>query len=176
MKLIYSIFMLLLITLPASGQNVPEATGSKVSQKDAQSALDFHNKVRKDVGCPPLEWSAELAMYAQAWADNLAKEDCKMKHRPREGKWKQIHGENIYWGSASYFTALNASENWYSEIKVYKHVPITAENFHPIGHYTQMVWKTTTKVGLGQAVCKNGETIVVGNYDPPGNYIGQKAY
>src|SRR5262249_32269949 len=81
-------------------QTVPSSTGSKISQSDAQAALEYHNKVRKEVGSPPLEWSVELSAYAQAWAEHLAKNNkCKMQHRPHEGKWKQVHGENIFWGS-----------------------------------------------------------------------------
>ncbi|MGC4022624.1 MAG: CAP family protein [Cyclobacteriaceae bacterium] len=168
----------MIISRLAIGQVVPQKTGSNVSQEDAQAALDFHNKARKDVGSPPLEWSQELAEYAQAWADNLAKNnDCQMKHRPRDGgKWNQIHGENIFWGSASSYNAKNASESWYSEIKDYKYGPLTQSNWYGTGHYTQLVWKNTTKVGIGQAVCSSGAIIIVGNYDPPGNYMGEKPY
>jgi len=172
---IHLFFCYLLATVGALSQTVPTTTGSKVSQADAQAALDFHNKARKDVGSPPLEWSKDLAKYAQAWADHLAKENCQMKHRPHEGEWKQIHGENIFWGSANY-TARDASEDWYSEIKDYKHGALTGANWYATGHYTQMVWKNTAKVGIAQAVCKDGAIIIVGNYDPPGNYMGEKAY
>jgi pathogenesis-related protein 1 len=173
--------VLLLISLAVSAesfsQKVPKSTGSKVSQIEAQEALDFHNKVRKDVGSAPLEWSAELAKYAQAWADHLAKDnDCKMQHRPNDGKWKQIHGENIYWSGGTDSNATDASEMWYSEIKDYKLTTVSSANFSKTGHYTQMVWKNTTKVGIGQAVCPTGAMIIVGNYSPPGNYIGEKPY
>jgi len=172
----YSLFFLLIVNV-AFSQTVPTITGSKVSQSDAQAALDFHNKVRKDVGTPALEWSAELATYAQAWADHLAKEEnCNMKHRPYDGEWKQIHGENIFWGSASSYNVVSASESWYSEIKDYKHEPLNDSNWYKAGHYTQMVWRNTTKVGIGQATCPSGAIIIVGNYDPAGNYMGEKAY
>jgi uncharacterized protein YkwD len=168
---------LLLFSVTTWAQTVPSATGSKVSQQDAQAALDFHNKVRKDVGTPALEWSAELATYAQAWADHLAKdENCNMKHRPRQGEWTQIHGENIFWGSASSYNAVDASESWYSEIKDYKHEVLNNSNWYAAGHYTQMVWRNTTKVGIGQVTCPSGAIIIVGNYDPAGNYLGEKAY
>ena len=43
-----------------------------------------------------------------------------------------------------------------------------------------MVWKGTTKLGAGVAVVKEGRfkglVVVVCNYDPPGNYIGQWPY
>jgi len=162
--------------ITAAAQTVPASTGSKVSQKDAQAALNFHNKVRKDVGTKPLQWSTELAAYAQEWADNLAQKNCELEHRPHSGEFKQIHGENIFWGSGSGYTALNASESWYSEIKVYKHGPLTSENWSDAGHYTQMVWKDTNEVGIAQAVCVSGEIIIVANYDPAGNYMGESAY
>jgi pathogenesis-related protein 1 len=168
---------LILVSTIVHAQKVPVKTGSKISQPDAQEALDFHNKVRKDVGTAPLAWSAELATYAQDWADHLVKnEKCKMKHRPQEGKWKQIHGENIFWGSSDSYKALSASEDWYSEIKDYKHEVLNNSNWYAAGHYTQMIWRNTTKVGIGQATCPSGAIIIVGNYDPPGNYLGEKAY
>jgi len=158
-------------------QKAPSNTGSKVSQQDAQAALDFHNKARKDVGSPPLEWSPDLAAYAQEWADHLAKdENCDMKHRPNDGKWKRIYGENIFWGGGSSYTVVDASESWYSEIKDYKHQVLNSSNWYAAGHYTQMVWKNTKKVGIGQATCSGGAILIVGSYDPPGNYMGEKAY
>ena len=60
-------------------QKVPVNTGSKVAKEDAQTALDFHNKVRKDVGVPPLEWSPELAAFAQLWANKLADGGCELE-------------------------------------------------------------------------------------------------
>lgn len=154
---------------------VPSLSGSKLSQDEAQIALDFHNKVRNDVGSPPLQWSTELAGYAQSWANHLASA-CKPEHRPKSGPWAQKHGENIFWGGDEPYTALNASENWYSEIKEYKYGAVTNNNWYKTGHYTQMVWKTTTHVGIGKAVCKNGTILIVANYSPSGNYVGEWPY
>lgn len=42
------------------------------------------------------------------------------------------------------------------------------------GHFTQVVWKNSQKLGVGIAFANNGnKAIVVANYDPPGNYQGQ---
>lgn len=168
--------LIVMTALTAEAQSVPQETGSKATQKAAQEALDHHNKARKDVGTPPLEWSAELAKHAQAWADELARRDCAFEHRPSSGEWADSYGENIFWGSASSYTLLSASESWYSEIKDYKHGPLSDANWKGVGHYTQMVWRTTTQVGIGIATCKAGEVLIVANYNPPGNYWGQKAY
>lgn len=160
----------------SKSQIVPNNTGSKATKEEAQAALDFHNKVRKDVGVEPLEWSSELAAFAQAWAENLANNDCEMKHRPRSGEWIQKYGENIFWGSGGSYTALYASEDWYSEIKDYTYATLSYDNWGGTGHYTQMVWRNTTKVGIGIARCVGGGIIIVANYDPSGNYMGQKPY
>jgi hypothetical protein len=41
------------------------------------------------------------------------------------------------------------------------------------GHFTQLVWDTTTRLGVGLAKSSTGRNIVVMKYDPPGNYVGQ---
>ncbi len=176
MRTYISLILLLGVFVATYAQTVPAVTGSKIGTEDAQQVLDFHNKVRADVGAPALEWSGELAEYAQAWADHLAKEGCKFEHRPRSGTWTQKHGENIFWGSGKEYSALHASESWYSEIKDYRYAPLTAQNSAKTGHYSQMVWKSTTHVGIGISRCKDGETLIVANYNPPGNWVGQKPY
>jgi uncharacterized protein YkwD len=153
-------------------------TGSTISAKDAQELLANHNKVRKDVGSPPLIWSSKLAAYAQEWANHLANENnCNMAHRITPGQDDGGYGENIFWGSsANDFKPLDASLDWYSEIKLYKYGAITQKNWHSTGHYTQMVWKNTKEVGVGVAICPNGAIIIVANYYPAGNYIRQFPY
>jgi uncharacterized protein YkwD len=156
-------------------QSVPKNTGSLVSQEEAQKALDFHNRIRKEVGSPPLKWSGDLAKFAQTWADQLAG-NCKMKHRPSSGPWKQKYGENIFWGSADDYTVVDACQSWYEEIEFFKPGKLTEKVWSKAGHYTQMVWKETKHMGMGIAVCKNGGVIVVANYNPAGNYIGERPY
>ena len=39
------------------------------------------------------------------------------------------------------------------------------------GHFTQVVWAATERVGCGVAQC-NGMDVWVCNYDPPGNLEG----
>jgi hypothetical protein len=55
-----------------------------------------HNRVRERVGVPPLEWSPELARYAQRWADKLKQRGCRLDHRPGSGPDAQRHGENLF--------------------------------------------------------------------------------
>src|SRR5687767_14668107 len=94
-------FLFFFSFVQAKSQTIPEKTGSKVKKEDAVEALKLHNKVRKDVGVVPLQWSAEAAAFAQAWADQLAASGCKLKHRPYSGTWAQKYGENIYYSSGN---------------------------------------------------------------------------
>ncbi|NET40232.1 MAG: hypothetical protein F6K19_51255 [Cyanothece sp. SIO1E1] len=43
-------------------------------------------------------------------------------------------------------------------------------------HYTQVVWRRTNKLGCGIADHRRLGKIVVCNYDPPGNFLGQRPY
>ena len=138
-------------------------------------ALRFHNEARAEVGVDPLTWSPEISRYSQQWADYLASNGCQFKHRGSGDEGGKSYGENIAMSSGNY-TLLQASKNWYSEIKDFSNAPLNENNWSVAGHYSQMVWKNTTQVGIGSAKCSNGSTIVVANYNPPGNYMGQKAY
>jgi len=146
-----------------------------VSKHDIKVLLREHNRVRADVGVGKLTWSKKLGRYAQAWTDHLAATSCEMQHRPREGKWKQHHGENLFIGTAGFYSVREAVLAWESEKSDYRYGVFNGSSRKPIGHYTQVIWKNTTRVGCGQTLC-NGNLIVACNYDPPGNWIGQKPY
>lgn len=157
------------------------ATGSALTDDEAKELVEFHNTTRKAVGVDPVKWSPEVAKFAQAWADEIARTG-DVKHRSyEEGPWKQKYGENLGWGDGPY-TPLGAAKDWESEIKFYTPGTTIPRDFGSFkaGHYTQMVWKTTTKIGAGKAVIQAGPfkgwTVHVCNYDPPGNFLGQKPY
>ena len=42
-----------------------------------------------------------------------------------------------------------------------------------IGHFTQLVWDSSTKLGCGVAKSASGGTYVVSRYRPAGNYRGR---
>ena len=138
--------------------------------QDISAITAYHNKVRASVGVEPLTWSADLASYAQQWAAQLAGSGCTMKHRS-----PNAYGENLFQGTLGAYTAVDAAKAWETEKKDYRGGALTESNFAPTGHYTQMVWRQTTRLGCGQAVCRN-TLIVACNYDPPGNVIGRKPY
>jgi pathogenesis-related protein 1 len=149
-------------------------TGSKLTPEEVQNLMTLHFNIRAEVRAQPLTWSKELAAYAQKWADHLAVTKCDLAHRPSSGEWKQIYGENLFAGSAKFFTVADAVKLWESEKKNYKGQAIGNGSANS-EHYTQLVWKNTKQVGCGKAVCKDN-LIVVCNYDPQGNIAGQLPY
>merc|ERR1711971_807361 len=77
-------------------------------------------------------------------------------------------------GMAAQEQAQGAVDNWYSEIKDYTYGKEPSTGGSEIGHFTQVVWKGSTEVGVG--VAQEGSTVVVvANYSPPGNVRGQYA-
>ncbi len=151
---------------------VPSRTGSKLPTDQAQAALDFHNDMRDKHGVPALQWSTELSAVAQEWAEHLAsRRQCGLQHMSNNR-----YGENLFGGRGRDYSALFASQRWYSEIDDFRYGPLSADQVHGVGHYTQMIWRTTTHVGIGVARCPNGAQVIAAEYDPPGNYIGQAPY
>jgi len=89
------------------------------------------------------------------------------------------YGENIYksWGGSrdANVRVRDAVKSWYDEIKDYN---FNRPGFSmKTGHFTQVVWKGTTRIGTGVATVPDARwgsrTVVVVNYSPPGNYGGQ---
>nr|CAD7569377.1 unnamed protein product [Timema californicum] len=118
-----------------------------------------------------IEVRISMCTYATDWAKTLAKED-RFGHRP-----DSKYGENIYcmWSSdpAAKVTAKDACDSWYKEIK--DHIFGVEPRMLKSGHFTQMIWKGSQELGIGLAKSKNGRTLIVANYHPRGNCIGQFA-
>lgn len=170
--LIAALSMVVPLSALADDPRVSAVTGSALPRQQAQDALDHHNAKRRDVGVAPLQWSAELAAIAQLWADQLARDRrCGLMHKP-----DNRYGENLFGGSGAAWTAKDASEAWYSEINDYRYAVLDDDNWSAAGHYTQMVWRTTTRLGMGVARCANGAMVITAEYDPAGNIIGEAPY
>ncbi|KAI0154443.1 glycoside hydrolase family 128 protein [Xylariaceae sp. FL1272] len=141
---------------------------------DQQKALDVHNNGRKGKNLKPLVWDSNLANNAEVYAKHLAQIG-KLEHS--SGDQRPNQGENLAWASASNGTPLQMAANmWMGEAKNYHGEPIGQGDFGSYGHYTQCMWKSTTKLGMGWAKDAKGGVYIVGRYSPPGNFIGQKPY
>jgi hypothetical protein len=65
----------------------------------------------------------------------------------------------------------DAAASWYNEVKSYE---FKKGGFSmATGHFTQLVWKGSKKLGVGLAKSKSGKTYFVAEYKPPGNYEGE---
>ncbi|CAL8083287.1 unnamed protein product [Calicophoron daubneyi] len=124
-----------------------------------------HNILRALHGCAPLQMDVLLASKAQIYAEQLAKLD------QFENDQSNDYGENLAIRTSSgvaKLTGRQATLMWYSEIANYD---FSKENQLSCGHFSQVVWKSTTHAGFGCAVKEDGHKIyLVGIYLPPGNY------
>lgn len=83
------------------------------------------------------------------------------------------YGENLAEGFATPALAINA---WAAEEQQYNWAK--ADFSETTGHFTQLVWKSTTKVGCGAVNCSNSAAdgangwLLFCEYTPPGNVVG----
>lgn len=134
---------------------------------DTGEMLAAHNAVRRKVGVPPLVWSERLAVFAQQWADTLA------ARRQFFHRRNSPYGENLFEIRGARAAPAEVVEDWTSESRDYQYGSNTCRGV--CGHYTQIVWRDTRRVGC--AAARGGRTEVwVCNYDPPGNWGGKQPY
>lgn len=131
--------------------------------------LAAHNEVRARVDVPPLRWSDRLAAHAQEWANRLLAER-QFYHRPHPA-----FGENLFdvVGPRPHASPAYVVNDWASEASDYSYRANTCRKM--CGHYTQLVWGDTREVGCAVARDSNREVWVC-NYNPPGNWIGERPY
>ena len=156
--------MLLGVSFSSNGQTA-------LTNEEISVIMERHNFWRADVGVQEkLVWSEEMAKLAADWAKKLKQKKCGFEHRP-DNKF----GENLFMGTTGYFGPDDVVDSWASEKEDYNYDRIKCRPGKMCGHYTQIVWQTTTKVGCAKIEC-DGYDIWVCNYDPPGNWVGEKPY
>ncbi len=132
--------------------------------------LAAHNAYRTSLGLPPLRWSGDLEDKAQSWADHLA----EMGQLEHSGP-----GQNLAMAASGTQSLTQLVDLWGSEQAYFTngYFPAisTTGNWMDVGHYSQMVWATTTEVGCGFAE-NYGRDVLVCDYDPPGNVMGERAF
>jgi hypothetical protein len=148
---------------------------SKGSYISISEILDRHNYYRKSItraSIPNLVWSPTVATSAQNWADYLGS-NSKFEHSTG-----YRYGENLAKGYSSWTAAI---DGWGSEKSDFVYGPFgnglsKTGKWQNVGHYTQMIWKTTISCGCGSAQDPQGDVIYVCQYDPPGNVMGNYPY
>jgi len=131
---------------------------------EIRTILDMHNKARADVGVTQeLTWSNLIAQDAQSYADTLAQSGA-FEHDPKnhEGYANGIYGENLYASTADLTKEELAKglQAWIDEKAYYHYGKIgdatTCDVGEECGHYTQVIWENTSKVGCATSIYKNG--------------------
>jgi pathogenesis-related protein 1 len=146
----------------------------------SQAMLIAHNAARARVDPParpalaPLRWDEGLAETAQTWANG-----CVFAHTPNTP-----YGENLAVFSPQPLhpeLATTTVELWEGEVVDYDLASNRCAPGAQCGHYTQVVWRDTERVGCGISTCDDVQgfgpgILFVCSYDPPGNFVGQRPY
>jgi hypothetical protein len=139
----------------------------------SQNIIDITNYVnayRARNQAPPITWNDTIASFAQNWSYFMTSNNL-FQH-----SGTPLYGENI-----SYFEGYGtdpmkliflAIDGWYNEISLYD---FSNPGFSDTtGHFTCLVWLSTTSFGMGISINKNtGRAYISFNTSPPGNIIGE---
>ena len=139
------------------------------AQDSPDDYVNEHNAARSQVGVPNIVWDNTVAAFAQDYA-NQRQGDCNLIHSGGGGKY----GENLA-GSSGDLSGDDAVTMWVGEKSNYDYNSNSCVGGECL-HYTQVVWKNSVRVGCAKVRCNNGGTFIGCNYDPPGNYVGEKPY
>lgn len=159
-------------TFSSSGSSSTSTSGSSsgiydqisdspgIDKTFAKEILDAHNTDRAKHLAQPLSWDTDAYNYAKKNADNY---DCSGVLTHTHGQF----GENLACG---YKDGPSAVQAWYEEGQTYDYS--TANSYD---HFTQLVWKDTTKLGCAYKDCssENWGLYIICSYDPAGNVIGK---
>ncbi|PNF13786.1 hypothetical protein B7P43_G12434 [Cryptotermes secundus] len=165
------------------------------SNSDKQKIVDAHNNLRRKVakgqetqgkpGPQPsaanmkkISWDNELATVAQRWADQ-----CSFGHDACRNVGRFYVGQNVYQSSTKGSSPngqqdwQSAVQAWYNEVKDFSKNSVSPFKYSSgAGHYSQVVWATSDKIGCGFTAYAGSDgwynKMYVCNYGPGGNVIG----
>jgi hypothetical protein len=135
--------------------------------------IAVHNVERALAHVPPVRWDSGLAGQAASYARWLAATGM-FRHSDRRSRGGT--GENLWMGTRGAFSIEQMIGGWVSERRSF--VPGTfpyvsrTRSWADVGHYTQMIWPTTTRVGCAIASAR-GNDVLVCRYGPAGNVDGR---
>ncbi|XP_006881982.1 PREDICTED: cysteine-rich secretory protein 2 [Elephantulus edwardii] len=182
MALFLKVFFLVILLLPSSPAEAKDPAFSALltTQTSIQKEIvNKHNELRKGVSPPArnmlkMEWNRDATANAQKWANK-----CTLDHSNQEDRKTTTKcGENLYMSTDPTFWST-AIQSWYDESLnfTYGVGPTTSNSV--VGHYTQLVWYSSFRIGCGIAFCPNQEEFkyfYVCHYCPAGNNVNQKHF
>jgi hypothetical protein len=138
-----------------------------ITPEQKTEITNYINNYRARHQSPPLTWDETIATFAQQ-SNNL------FQH-----SGSALYGENLAYfegyGNDIVVLLKKAIDNWYNEITLYD---FTNPGYKQgTGHFTCLVWKSSTKFGMGFSIdpSNNNKVDITFNSEPPGNYQGQFA-
>jgi len=138
--------------------------------------LAAHNRERTSMGARALAWDPRLAADAKAWADHLARTN-SFEHSPSDPSDMNAPGENLWAGTIGQYSPEEMVQLWIDEKADFKPGVFPyiskSENLEAVGHYTQLIWKETARVGCAVSSTPK-EDILVCRYSTAGNVIGER--
>ena len=164
--------MALVLTAPL----MAGATG-RLTSLDSR-LLAAHNRERDSADVPPLEWDEALAADAAAWGEELA-ESGAFEHEPTDEDDPEPQGENLWAGTSGAFTPEAMVGLWIAEKKHFRsgRFPDNSRTgrLEDVGHYTQLMWRETGRVGCALAEGAEEEVLVC-RYSQAGNVEGERPF
>lgn len=136
-------------------------------------ALNHINIARGQVGLGPLVWNKKLEDDAELYARQMAYTGVFAHDRRPERR--RIQGENIWRGTRGYWPYEAMIDSMVAERRYYRPGPFPSNsvngNWAAVGHYTQIIWPTTTMVGCALASGPQLDYLVC-RFAPKGNVDG----
>ncbi|CAK0903973.1 unnamed protein product [Prorocentrum cordatum] len=144
----------------------------------AKQFLLAHNVYRCMAGVPLLVWDSRAFATAKRWAEKApvnrlqhSPESAAFRRGARHGPSGQPYGENV--ANGEWLEPGQVVARWHGEIRSVRGGLGGAPRPDQVGlgHYTQVVWRSTRRVGCSIA---QGRRVAVCHYDPAGNEKGRK--
>lgn len=154
----------------------PNQTEPSSRETMVETIMAAHNDERRHWNVPPLTWDARLAADARSHAHLLAQKGY-LQHASMEGR-PDPQGENLWMGTRDAFGYEQMMAGFLDERRHYKPraIPDISKtgNWLDTGHYSQIIWRTTTSVGCALASNREFDFLVC-RYSPAGNIWGMRA-
>ncbi|CAI5455710.1 unnamed protein product [Caenorhabditis angaria] len=153
--------------------------------------VSYHNIYRSKHSALALSVDPVLESRGKRWADELAyHKGCLIHEQPR------VYGENLFFFGARHLPnpktlAQAVTQSFYLEGIGYNYSNWRPFSYFKTGHFTQLVWKKSTRIGVGISIVK-ANTVrspcmstssnnmyliwVVVKYDPAGNFESKNEY
>jgi hypothetical protein len=139
--------------------------------------LAAHNRERSAQGIAALAWDPALAAEAAAWGGELAASGA-FEHAPDSGD-EDPQGENLWAGTRGAYAPEEMVDGWIEEKRHFRpgRFPDNSRtgDFEDVGHYTQLMWRDTDRVGCALAAGAEEEVLVC-RYRTAGNVVGETPF